>query len=212
MKLQTKKIIAREFLLLTIALTSGLICFLFTYPYNKYRNGQASKLDIIIATKTKISDSLSYQYDSKSQNRNWFFGKYSEKFGFNQNQNKDYWNLLYHFAEKDSLKFKWNRWTKELVDFNNQLGFNTPQKLTEFFLTNRITNKDSFNYLQSQKVMNDIVELKAQKKLVQEKVLTFNEQVKLGITTLIALAIILFAIRYIFYSVRWSINILKQQN
>ena len=212
MKLQTKKIVAREFLLFTIALALGFICFLFTYLYNNYRSSQTGSLDKAIAEKNKITNSLSYQYKIKSQKKDWFFGKFTAKFGSDLYKNEELWNRLSYLAEKDSIKYKWNNWAKELTDFNKELDFNTPQKFKEFIDANRLNSNDSTNYNESLKINNDIAILQWQKKEIKIKKLSFKEQVRFGVTSTIILLIILFAARYLFYAVRWSVKVLKQKN
>ncbi len=58
MNIQTKKIIAREFLILLIVIGLGIIGFLSIYPYNLYRNKQIEDLSNIINRKQKGIDSL----------------------------------------------------------------------------------------------------------------------------------------------------------
>jgi hypothetical protein len=212
MKLKSKKIIAREFLLLTIAFTLGLVCFLCTYPYNNYRNRELSKLDKLLDEKNRIADSLSYQYSTKSQKKDWFFGKFTAKFGSDLYKNEEFWNRLSYLAEKDSIKYKWNKWAKELTEFNKELDFDTPEKFKAFIDANRISNNDLTNYKESQKVSKEIATLKTQMKEVETKKLSFKKQVKFGVVITIIIMTILFAIRYLFYAVRWSIKVLKQKN
>jgi hypothetical protein len=65
MNIKTKKIIAREFLIVTLVLTIGLISFLSTYGYNAYKQKQAEDSATEIAEKTKLADSLSISYKAK---------------------------------------------------------------------------------------------------------------------------------------------------
>jgi hypothetical protein len=58
MKLNTKKIIAREFLILTIVLASGIITFFLTFPYNYYQESNEKTIFSEIATKSKQLDLL----------------------------------------------------------------------------------------------------------------------------------------------------------
>jgi hypothetical protein len=65
MKLKTKKIIAREFLILTIVLASGIITFLLTFPYNYYQESNEKTIFSEIAIKSKQLDLL---YSSAKKN------------------------------------------------------------------------------------------------------------------------------------------------
>ncbi|MCB0742018.1 MAG: hypothetical protein KDB92_13460, partial [Chitinophagaceae bacterium] len=212
MKLRTKKLIAREFLLLTITLAVGLICFIGTYPYNNYIKRQSGNLNEEIADKTKIKDSLSYQHRTKLQKKNWFFEKFTAKFGSDVYKNDELWSRLSYLAEKDSIKHKWNKWDKELIEFNKELEFDTPEKFKEFFDKNKITINDSTNYMKSQILSKDIEELKTKRKEAERKHLSFKQQINFGVTSAIILGILLFAVRYLFYAIKWSIKILKQKS
>jgi len=54
MILQTKKIIAREFLVLITTLIIGIIAFLSIYPYNIYHQNQVEIINAQILIKKKI--------------------------------------------------------------------------------------------------------------------------------------------------------------
>ena len=117
-----------------------------------------------------------------------------------------------YLAKVDSIKYKWNVWAKELIDFNKEFDFNTPEKFKEFIDANTINSKDSAEYNESLNVNRDITILKTQKRDVETKKLSFEKQVEFGITSTIVLGIILFVARYLFCAVRWSIKVLKQKN
>ena len=69
MKLDTKKIIAREFLTLIIVFFIGLIIFFCTYPYNAFKQMQIEEQAIEISKKTKLADSLSLSFKTKLNSR-----------------------------------------------------------------------------------------------------------------------------------------------
>lgn len=58
MKLQTKKIIAREFLILLIVIGLGVIGFFCTYPYILFKKNHDKNLMAVIEKKKKVADSL----------------------------------------------------------------------------------------------------------------------------------------------------------
>lgn len=58
MRLKYKKIIAREFILLLIVLTVGLLSFISIYLYNSYRKAESKKLNSEIISMSKQIDSL----------------------------------------------------------------------------------------------------------------------------------------------------------
>lgn len=71
MKLITKKIIAREFLLLTVCITVGLLTFVGTYFYNLYFTNKKDDIENRIKTTSqKIDTLLEYQNKPKIINYN----------------------------------------------------------------------------------------------------------------------------------------------
>jgi len=213
MKLQTKKIIAKEFLILTITAFLGLIAFLGTYPYNYFQKNNIDKLNKSISEKTKIADSLSSSYNIKEGNQNWFFNKYFDKVETEFNTSDELWKRLDDLAQKDSIKYKWEKvWNKELVAFLKETGFPSGDNFNSFILSSRITTADLQNYNQSTKVKKEINNLKSKKGNIKSSILSFNQQAEFGLKCFIVAAILFFCLRYLYYSIRWSIKTLKQQN
>lgn len=212
MKLKSKKIIAREFILLILLLALGVISFLCIYPYNYYRNSQSHDLEKTIAQKNKITERLSYQYKTKFAKRDWYFEKFTVKFGSDSYKNDELWNRLLFLAKNDSIRHKWNIWDNEFSNFNIELGFDTPQKLKEFIDRVRLNKIDSTNYTEALKIKQDILKLREREKEVEMKKFSSEEQFIFGMTSTIILLIMLFPARYLFYGVRWSIKVLKEKN
>jgi hypothetical protein len=63
MNLQTKKVIAREFVTLTILLSIGLISFLGTFIYNSILNNKINGISTFITEKAITADSLRKNYN-----------------------------------------------------------------------------------------------------------------------------------------------------
>jgi hypothetical protein len=215
MKLTTKKIIAREFLTLTLVLTLGLISFLCTYPYNAFKRNQVERKSIEISEKSKRADSLSLSFKNKIDQQKWFFDKYSSHWdisGDKINTSEKLWKRLDFLALNDSIKYKWqNVWDKDLIEFNKELGFLNPDEFQSFIDKNRITKTDSTNYDSSLSINSEVAALTQNKKDYDSKILSFNEQTEFGLKASIICFIILFGFRYLFYSIRWSLKILKQK-
>ena len=217
MKLTTKKIIAREFLTLTLVLTLGLVSFLCTYPYNAFKRNQAENKSSEISEKTKLADSLCISYKSKLDKQNWFFEKFSNHFDLTGdtifNTRDKIWKRLDYLAEKDSIKYKWEKvWDKDIVEFNKEIGFSNPVAFHSFIDKNRITKLDSSNYDSSVAINSEIALLSKDKKDNESEILSYNEQTEFGLKALIICFIILFGFRYLFYSLRWSLKTLKQKS
>ena len=216
MKLTTKKIIAREFLTLTLVLTLGLISFLCTYPYNAFKRNQAENKSTEISKKTKLADSLSITYKSKIDKQNWFFEKFSKHYDLSGDttidSSNEIWKLYERFALIDGFKYRWEKkWTKENITFFSEIGFSNPETLCSFINKNRITKLDSTNYDSSVVINSEIAILTKSKNDNDNKILTYNEQTEFGLKALIIYFIILFGFRYLFYSLNWSLKTLKQK-
>ena len=216
MKLTTKKLIAREFLIMILVLTIGLISFLCTYPYNAYKRNQVENKSIEISEKSKKVDTLSLSFKNKIDQQNWFFEKYSNHWdisGDKINTSEKLWQRLDFLALNDSIKYKWqNVWDKELLAFNKEIGFTNPDEFKSFIDKNRITKIDSSNYDSSLAINSEIALLTKNKKDYESEILSYNEQTEFGLKALIICFIILFGFRYLFYSLKWSLKTLKQKS
>ncbi len=216
MRLQTKKIIAREFLILTIAFFIGLLCFFSTYLYNFYKNKQAGDINKSIEEKSAQADSLAFAYKQKTEKQNWFFNQYSAEFDVKgdskYNTKEKVWSRIDNLAKKDSIRFKWeNVWDKELINYNKKIGFQTPDSFKTFIESNRINETEIENYNSSLKLIEVIKSLTSKKDKIKSKTLTFDKQLEFGIKSLLVLIIFLFILRYLFYGIKWSIRTLKQK-
>lgn len=214
MQLQTKKIIAREFLILTLTALIGFVGFLGTYSNNYFKKTKIDKLEENIVEKNRMSDSLSKSYNIKVGKQNRFFNKYFDKVNREDtefNTSDKLWKRLSDLAQKDSIKYKWkNVWNKELISFLKETGFSDGDNFNSFIVTNTITTSDFENYNHSAKLNQEIKELKSEKDTIRSKILSINQQIAFGFKCFIVASIILFGARYLFYAVRWSIRTLKQ--
>jgi hypothetical protein len=216
MKLTTKKIIAREFLTLTLVLTIGLISFLCTYPYNAFKRKQVENKSAIISEKTKLTDSLSISYKTKLDKQNWFFEKFSNHYDLSDDTTFDeryeIWKKFDNWALKDSINYRWeHEWGGENTSFLKSIGFPNPKSLQSFIEKNRITKMDSSNFNSSLAINSEIALLSKSKNDNDSKILSYSEQIEFGLKALIICFIILFGFRYLFYSLKWSIKTLKQK-
>jgi hypothetical protein len=133
MKLQTKKIIAREFLLLILAIGVGLVAFSCTYLYNFYQRTKSENLSNEISTNESIADSLNKPFDSKTKQYHLLYSK------FNQNENVDPGDYetfeknslieLDKLALEDSIIAKYQKWDPKFKTILREVGFNTPEEL-----------------------------------------------------------------------------------
>lgn len=216
MKLKTKKIIAREFLVFLLCIAIAIIAFLSIYPYNYLKQNHINNLTKEIAAKRTLADSLSKSYAKKYDNQIWFTNKIRSKFNVSKSAeygNLKLWNTLYDIAKSDSIKFKWGKvWSKELVIFIKELGFETPDKFQSFILKNITNSKDIKENRVAYKINAEAEALQIKSHEISQKILSLENQLRTaGLFFTIAVAIFFF-LRYIFYGVRWSVSTLNRKN
>lgn len=215
MKLQTKKIIAKEFLVLTMSIAIGILCFLATYPYNYINSKKAAVFYQEIAERRKVVDSLSHDYKLKIGNQNWFYGKQTAYFPLDDEYNSSdkLWQLIEGIAQSDSIKFRWNNvWDKELISHLKKIGFSSSDELNSFIKSNSISNTDRSNYNQALKIEKVINGIRLKSDQFERNILTYKQQIEFGKKYLLLSVIILFGFRYLYLAIHWSISTLKQKN
>ena len=215
MKLQTKKNIAREFLILITISVMSLISFVLIFPYNLLRQHQIDTLTKDIYHKTEFADSLTDSYNRlniKQQSKDNFikqvhnaivnrFGKdnvvdYNEfynKITTDKNYAKQVHNQLSIDYGKDNV-ISFYDFNKNLVDVkkaNDSIPYYTERKK------------------QADNIYIEISSLEKNKEYAQSKIFSSKEQIHFAVIILKILLSLLF-IRYIFYSIKWSIKTLKQ--
>ncbi len=110
MKLQTKKIIAREFLLLLTCIGVALIVFPFTLLYNSLKESNLDKIQNEINLNVKNNQNLNHSYDKKFETHAWFYNKINEKLDLSNSKYNDpdkLWKRLNTLIQKDSLEDKY---------------------------------------------------------------------------------------------------------
>jgi hypothetical protein len=216
MKLTTKKIIAQEFITLTLVLALGLISFLCTYPYNAFKQIQVVNKSTEISEKRKQSYSLSISYQSKLDKQNWFFEKFSNYYDLSGDTTLDssneVWKRFEWNALNNKIKYKWeNFWAKDDISYFKEIGFSNPEALHSFIVKNRITKIDSTKYDSSKIINTNIALLTKSKSEYESDILSYNEQTDFTMKAIIIYFILFFGVRYFFYSLKWSLKILKQK-
>jgi hypothetical protein len=215
MQLKTKKLIAREFIFFIITALLVLITFACTYFYNYTQNSNATKFDAVILNRTAMADSLAKPYKTKLKNQQWFYDKNNEIVDLKNtefNSPSKLWQRLDYLAAADSIKIKIDSfWTPEIKALLVTIDFDNPEKLTAFIDKNRITQDDSTDYNKSVLTTADVGKLKKERALYSAKILSTNQQFQFTLWISLIFFIALFGLRYLFYAIRWSIKILKQQ-
>lgn len=219
--LNSKKIIAREVLLLLSGIALVIIIFLAIWPYNYFKHNSAYALwlkeEPLIKLKYHIIDSLASSQESHSKRLHDFLKRdynYSADYEMFLSEMKDitkkerlYQNLKNnndissHFEEfdshffseieKDRLSFLDKKWKQTKIDS----------------LTLEINQLDSEREkLLSQKIGTEPRLIKTRNR--EEKTI-YSEQMQLTIDIL-KIAFLIFVFRYLYIGIKWSIKILKQ--
>ena len=215
MNLKTKKIFAREFLLLIVAAAIGLVSFFCTYLYNSYLRSKSQKIATEITTHEFIADSLSRPFDTKTKQHELLYQKFNENINVSPtdfiNFEKHTWEPLNKLALQDSIKTKYDKWDIRFKNILNDVGFKTSEELQEFITRNRITSSDSLNYQKAKDIRKEKILLESKKSDFGYNICSFQNQVDFGILAFGISLVILFACRYIYYAIKWSINTLRQK-
>ncbi|MFM2225671.1 MAG: hypothetical protein RJA07_1873 [Bacteroidota bacterium] len=207
MQLQTKKIIAREFLLLILSMAIALVVFGGTYLYNFIQEKRVQKIEVQISAKKLLVDSLGSGIILEKRNqRNWFYNANRKYYG--DLTIDSFWNLMQ--LRRDSFVIRYHKiYTPELKSFLTSLGFETPEKLRDFVVSNLFNEKD-FAIIRKQQIIEKEI-----KKLEKEKIeiteISQQEAKQISNWTFVISIIVLFLLRYLFYGIRWSLKTLKQE-
>ncbi len=215
MQLHTKKVIAREFIILLITIFLVIGAFAGTYIYNSLQNNQTLQLDDAIVKKTAFAEGLAKPYKLKMKNQQWFYDKNNEIVDLTHTEiNSPYklWQRLDYLAATDSIQIKLDSvWTPEIKELLVTIDFDNPQKLIAFIDKNRLTESDSADFSRSTAIYTEIEKVKKVKATYKAKLFSFDKQVNFAGWILCITLIVLFGLRYLFYAIGWSVRILKQK-
>jgi hypothetical protein len=213
MKLNKKRIIAREFLLFLGCVLISSLAFIGTYPYNYSIDSKIDKLEKDIIPLTIAIDSLETTINAKVAKQKWLFEEWQKNTDLADY--KDYneiWQILEYLHKKDSIEYKWNNvWANTVLDFNRSVGFKNPTQFDKFIKDNSLNDSELKIATETETVRVKVANLESQIKNYKYKILDIDDQLYFALIFLIITGIITFPIRYLFYSVKWSIRTLKQK-
>ena len=213
MKVRTKKIIAKEFILAVITLTISIIAFFITFPYDYNFNRKINKLNTSIDKMIKTADSLSADYDKKADNQDYFFSEFNNKYGEFYKSKEELFIRLDELLKKDSIKIKWEKvWDKDLINLHISLGFPNSESFINFLSQNIITDNDRAFKNESDSLKIKIEGSKLKINIFNSKKLTFADRINFSLMIFLCVIFFLFLLRYIFYGIQWSLKILKDDN
>lgn len=215
MKLKTKKLIAREILFLFCAVLLSLILFLSVYPFNSFYRMKTNRFNDNIVSENKKADSLSFNYDSKIKQHEWFFEEVKKKADVNNTEyssSENLWSILVSDYDKDTIYYLYeNKWSDILISIINDAGFQNAEEFKNFIGKNRITEQDMQGKKNASLVGKEIVNLKSERNTIQGKIISPSEQYNFAYCSLIVILILLYPVRLLFIIFFWSLKTIKQK-
>jgi len=251
MKLQTKKVIAREFLILLFTFFISAIVYFSIYPYNYFKKENINKILKKVSNNEKIADSLIAIFKLKNEEQLSFHQKLYEYIYLADHSNvsaglgnidkkKDFFDDIemysfetYQYIEKNKPIYLRN---ENLIEFDTSLNYLVKIAKIKVHSDNSFSNFGSFikifhiqsfknyliNYLITPKDISNKNEAKEirvnNKKLLEQAhnlkidIFSIDDQIHFSFIVFVIISLILFAIRYIYYSIKWSLSVLKNNS
>ncbi|MGR6087939.1 MAG: hypothetical protein ACU4F9_07180 [Arcticibacter sp.] len=212
MKLNNRKIIAREFLIFTIcALIFGL-AFVGTIPYNYVIKSQIDNLE---TTSQSLSDSIKkiqLDYLQKINNQIAFYESSEKENWFTVGKNyAELWSKL-EKARIDGLIKK--NWDGLSLYFKNELkdkyGFNNPYDFENFILNNSLTPNEVEKNASAEIIIDERETIESKIRTEKYKLMDFDDRLEFSLICLMIIGVLSFPLRYFFYAIKWSVKTLKQ--
>ncbi len=198
MNTAVKKIIAREFLYFLIVIFIGSVTYAGIFTRNKYINKEISIKKLRI---NKFSKNAVNRFDRwlslEVASQNWYRNK--------PDREKEWEKLKIYFEDQNTRDTTNLKWSNELLKFIKSIGFSSPDKLKQYTKTFG-TPKEEI------KALEDSSNLEKQVKNLESNIIFEEEHNYITQSVSIIAFCALFLTRYLYISIRWSINILKQAN
>ena len=212
MNLRTKKILAREFLLIIICIVISSFGFLGVMAYNGFQNRLLKKLLVEKLFFLNKIQNLESTYTLKIRNQKRFYDE-SVKNNWHT-RDWDYlnlWNKLQTLKKSDSINYQWkNLYGEEFQEIvKNQFGIQNGKDFENFIGNNSLTKKDNRSQIEIITINSTLKKINDQIKIRQKKVFQKNEKMEFAFMCLFILGTILFPVRYLLYGIIWSLKTLK---
>lgn len=212
MHLKSKKILAREFLVLTFVISIGLLAFLLTYPYNKYKIRNENQIASKISIKKEQLDSLN---------------SLDLRIDYIITINENTFKILHEFDSTEGKHLSYNE-LKMLIrrpkerkayfdEFNGKMGFKNLDEFEDILQTEESKSKfiiskhriDSIKAIKTVALQQELDELNKKRSIVRKNILTKQQQFDFAIWTTSIMAVILILLRFAYYGITWSISTLR---
>lgn len=216
LSVRTKRTIAREFLLLLLTILIALCSYLIMAGINWRYESKINTIEENTVSHKILADSLSSRYIAKTINGKDYISRVYlavsetmpgvDKYGIPR---------LVKFtmteAEFKHAMLSDKQYRQEIFDFLmwNLDGFT--KNITEFetALKEQLTEKDIEDYNQSKVHYGKIYKSKADINVLKSSIIQEQEKNSITLKILIFGFIIIFAVRYLFYAIKWSLATLK---
>lgn len=213
MKLNKKKIIAREFLIFIVcALVFGL-AFISTIPYNYVIE---SRIDTLEATSQSLSDCINkiqLHFSPKIDKQKEFFETSKSKGWLTTNEKyQEFWIRLQKSVDNDSLRYKWNKFSTNFKrELRDEVGFETASDFENYIVNNSLTPKEVEQNTSALKIIDERETIESKIRTEKYKLMDFDDSLEFSLICLMIIGVLSFPLRYLFYALKWSIKTLKQK-
>jgi hypothetical protein len=214
MKLTSKKILAREILVLAIVFAIGITTFLLTFLYNSFKTNKERIFTSEIATKTHLLDSLNLS-DQGINNKitiNDRAFKVLHEFDSINGRHLPYQELKLLIANSKERKSYFD-------EYNDKMEFKSFAEFEELIQTDQSKIEFNKNQLQLDSIkaskvtplQDEIAKLKKNKNISTKSIMTKEEQYQFSLWIMIISSVFLILLRYVYYGISWSISTLRTQ-
>jgi hypothetical protein len=210
MNLNSKKVIAREFIVLIACGLIAFVVWLIALMYNQFIHNEILKLNISKKEIQKVSDQKekSFVFKINEQKR---FHKISQWKGWHTD-NRSYsklWQRVENLIKSDSLQYRWeNEWGQEFKDDSEKhFHISNSDDFINYIRRYSLTEKEKKVLIEGE---NQIEKINDKIKSAENKFVDYFMADQPPSIFLIIFLIIAFPLRFIFYALKWSIKTLRQ--
>jgi hypothetical protein len=210
MNTNTKKIIAREFLIFISIISITIIAFFTTYLYNFYLENKIKKIQSEIENNTELISKNKFYIKFKSRQN--FFNSLNVAAELVYKNPDQIWERLEYLYFKDSINYKWNYvWKDKLKNALYEFGIKNSSEFN-MYIKNNIYSKEDLSYKKaSEALYNKNQDLEFAKDEIRKGIFDYEDKQHLSLSVFIILFSIAYLFRYLILAVIWSIKTIKDE-